>query len=435
MALISVLYNFHFDSMFSDFQRHQLNAIMYTMIDDMQDHHIRAGPLDEEQRDWMVRRANLHGILVQYGSADRTTVWADTMSKFDEAEILQVSELPYIVDGETLGMLRVSLLGTNNELNPVMIEYRETMRERSNILYVLVILCSLVVSLRISKLLSRHLSRLQEQTNLVRMGKRDVMILVKGPEEVRQLAVTLREMVIELKKQEDWRQHLMEDLMHELRAPLTSMLSQIEAVIDGIYKADESRMNEIYEELERLSRLINDMERLSEAESAQFSLQLKRTDMVRLAKSAYENFLPLAKNKHLKFKFQSANVPVHMEVDRDKMVQVLSNIISNAIKYNRQGGSIWLSIEWNKDGTVIRCEDTGIGIGPEDLPYIFNRLYRADKSRSRFNSGVGIGLSIVKALVEAHNGKVSVESTLGKGSVFTVFLQGDVHAKYTTHIR
>lgn len=422
IVLISTLYNLHFEGLFANYQDNQLHGNAYKMMDDMKENLIRAGPLDERQEAWLTRRANLYGVLIQYRSADKQDVWFDTIGKFEPSSISSIYEADYIVDGEIHGFVYLASLEANRELNPIVVQYRETMNHRSKILFGLVILFSLLLSLWIARLLSRNLSYLQEQTNRIRMGKRDLSIPIRGPEEVRQFSITLQEMVKELKKQEDWRQHMMEDLTHELRAPLTSMLSQLEAIIDGIYSVNEIRIKEIYEELERLSRLINDLERLSEAESAVFSLNLKKTDMIRLVKRVYENFLSLAKHQHLAFKMTSTNVPCYLEIDRDRMVQVLANIVSNAIKYNKPGGSIVLSVTWSKDFTTIQCADTGIGISAEDLPYVFNRLYRADKSRSRFNTGVGLGLSIVKALVEAHKGTVHVESELGAGSVFTVVL-------------
>jgi signal transduction histidine kinase len=115
-------------------------------------------------------------------------------------------------------------------------------------------------------------------------------------------------------------------------------------------------------------------------------------------------------------------------------VQVISNLVSNALKYTTIGGKVVLRVDWNPTETIISCEDNGIGIGPEDLPYIFNRLYRVDKSRSHFSGGVGLGLSIVQALIEAHDGKISVESEPGEGSVFT-FRIPNIHKSWDHQVR
>jgi two-component system sensor histidine kinase BaeS len=292
------------------------------------------------------------------------------------------------------------------------------MEERSALLLAVIVIISVIVSIFVSKLLSAHLHRLQETANKIRLGNWQVQATVKGPEEVRRLALTLNELSSELKKQEDWRNHLIEDLTHELRTPLTSMLSQLEAMIDGIYEVDTEWLQQIYEELIRLTRLMNDMEKLSEAEAARFTIHIKRVNMVQLAKNVFRNFQQMAKSKGVKLEFVPPNVPCYAEVDRDKLIQVVSNIVSNAIKYTHGGGKVTIGIDWSTDSTIIYCEDTGIGISPGDLHYVFNRLYRVDKSRSRFSGGVGLGLSIAKALVEAHEGQIEVESELGKGSVF-----------------
>jgi signal transduction histidine kinase len=316
----------------------------------------------------------------------------------------------------------------NNELDPTFVEFQEALNLRSKLLFSLIVVVSIAFSFLIARMLSRHLKNVDELAKQISTGQRDITIPVKGPDEVRRLAATLNEMSRELKKQEDWRHHLMEDLTHELRTPLTSMLSQIEAIVDGVYEADNERMQDIYEELIRLSRLVNDLERLSEAESARFTLNIRRTNMVQLARRVYNNYIPVARSKNIKLMFESTNVPCYAQVDRDKIVQVLSNIVMNAIKYTSEGGRVTIRVDWNVDETIISCEDNGTGISENDLPYIFNRLYRADKSRSRFSGGVGLGLSIAKALVEAHDGTIRAESKLGRGSRFTVTLPNEYNA-------
>lgn len=423
--LLSAVYNVHWESLFESYQKNLLNESAHRYMDDMRFFEIGAGPLDGTEIEMMKRRANLNGILIRYTSEDGRDVWLDTIRDFDMAaskEAVDANVYPYILGGKTVGKLHVANLAARNRLNPTLIEYQEQLKVRSYTMYVSIVIISLLFSLWISRVLSRHLERLGRRTKEIRLGNLDVNIPIEGPEEIRQLAATLAEMVKELKKHEDWRLHLMEDLTHELRTPLTSMLTQLEAIQDGVYKVSKEWLHDIYEELERLARLISDLERLSEAESARFTLRIRRTDMVRLARSVCENFQPLARAAQVTLSFRNPNVPCHCEVDRDKMVQIISNLLTNAIKYNVPGGTVVLHVRWQPEHTEIVCEDSGIGISEEDLPYVFNRLFRADRSRSRFNSGVGLGLSIVKALVEAHNGVVTVTSELGAGSTFTVRL-------------
>lgn len=420
--LLTAVYNIHWETLFESYQKNLLDESAYRFMDDMRFFEIRSGPLSDREISLLKRRANMSGIVLQYTSENGEDVWLDTIRDFDTAYLDEASKYSYIIGGETVGRLHVANLAARNRLNPTLIEYEEQLRIRSYIMYASVIVISVVFSLWIARVLSRHLRKLGERTKEIRLGNLDIHIPVEGPEEIRQLAATLAEMVRELKKHEEWRLHLMEDLTHELRSPLTSMLSQLEAIQDGVYNASEEWLHEIYEELERLARLITELERLSEAESARFTIRIKRTDMVRLARSVCENFQPYARGQQIALTFESPSVPCYCEVDRDKTKQVISNLLTNAIKYNAPGGKVALRIRWHPEHTDIECEDTGIGISEDDLPYVFNRLFRADRSRSRFNTGVGLGLSIVKALVEAHNGVIAVSSELGEGSTFTVRL-------------
>jgi len=422
LLIISVIaygYNFNWQNVFDSYQQDQLKVNAYKFIDDIRNEDLSIGPYDEEQKSWLTRRATLYGILVRYEES-RNNVWFDMFNRVQNENELIIQQYPVVAKGQMRGMLRVAYMKDVNQIDPNVVAYEKMMRTRSAILYGVLILFSVVVSFFVARLLSVHLQRLQETANKIRLGNWDVQAVVTGPEEVRRLALTLNELSRELKKQEDWRHHLMEDLTHELRTPLTSMLSQLEAMIDGIYEVDLEWLQQIYDELIRLTRLMNDMEKLSEAEAARFTINIRRVNMVQLAQNVYRNFQQMARSKGVKLQFMPTNAPCYAEVDRDKMIQVMNNIVSNAIKYTDEGGKVTLGVDWTVDSTIIYCEDTGIGISAADLPYVFNRLYRVDKSRSRFSGGVGLGLSIVKALVEAHEGKIEVSSKLGSGSMFKV---------------
>jgi signal transduction histidine kinase len=425
ITIISMVNNYNWKQMFGDFQNRYIEKNGYLIMDDMRAEGIIKGPLTESQRQWLQRRAALYGVLLRFESKDRKEVWFDTSAKAGFPLTDEAIEVPYTANGELQGFLKIAYILTNNDLEPAYADFRKTMEFRNRLLLIVMFVASIGFSFFMARNLSVHLNNVYRLASEIGRGKRDITIPVKGPEEVRQLATTLNEMTKELKKQEDWRHHLMEDMTHELRTPLTSLLAQIEAIVDKVYEPDPERMQDIYDEMIRLSRLVNDLERLSEAEGARFSLNVRRTNMVHLAKSVYSNFLPVARNKDIKMTFEPAYVPCYAEVDRDKIVQVLTNLVMNAIKYTPEGGHIKIGVNWEIDKTIIYVEDNGIGISENDLPYIFDRLYRADKSRSRFSGGVGLGLSIAKALVEAHNGTITAKSELGKGSRFTVTIPNE----------
>jgi len=427
LTAVSFLYKVNMGDIFAKFHNQNLQTVSHALLDDMRDHAIAHGPLTSEQVDWMIRRATIYGILLQYRetASGNGAIWVDTIARNKQDSLSHVETSPYVRDGKTVGYLTVAYSEYRDALNPIYVQYEALMEGRSRLLLAVIIVVSLIFSFVVARFMSGYMSRLSAMAHQIRLGERNASAPVRGPEEARRLALTLNEMSSELKKQEQWREHLMEDLAHELRTPLMSILTHIEAIIDGIYQPDEERMNSIYEELERLARLLSDLQQLSEAESAQFSLKLKKADMTALARRVYHNFLPIAVEKGIKLAFDSAKVPCHALVDRDKMIQIISNIVSNAIKYTPPGGWVKLEVIWTIDDTLICCTDNGVGIAEHDQPYVFNRLYRTDKSRSRFSGGVGLGLSIAKALAEAQNSRITLESQVGEGSKFTVVVPNE----------
>jgi signal transduction histidine kinase len=208
-----------------------------------------------------------------------------------------------------------------------------------------------------------------------------------------------------IEKQEDIRRRLTADVAHELRTPLAALSTNLEAIAEGALEPTPERIQKCYDEIQRLNKLVSDMEKLATAESDVLKLNKQPIDMLGLARDVFT---------------EVTGVPVMINADRERLLQVLTNLKSNAEKYS--DGIVSVTVQDIGKFAKVTVTDRGQGIAPEDLPHIFERFYRADKSRNRSTGGAGIGLAIVKTIVEAHGGKVKAESEPGKGSTFTVLM-------------
>lgn len=222
-----------------------------------------------------------------------------------------------------------------------------------------------------------------------------------------------------LEEQEELRKRLMSDIAHELRNPVAVIKSHLEAIEDGVWEPTPERIRLTVSEVDRLSLLIREVEKLMSIEGAAHSLSVEETDVSSVVEKASLVFDPLYKNKGIELK-REIEPDVMAQIDGAKMRQVVENLLSNALRYTDAGGSVKVSLTDGEKEVTVSVADTGIGIAAKDLPYIFERFYRTDVSRARTSGGIGIGLAIVKAIVEAHGGAIEVESEPGKGSRFIV---------------
>ncbi|MDP2919245.1 MAG: ATP-binding protein [Dehalococcoidia bacterium] len=261
-------------------------------------------------------------------------------------------------------------------------------------------------------------------------GNLGYRVKIKARDEIGELAQSFNAMADSLDRSEQARRRLIADVAHELRTPLTIIEGTVDGIIDGVFKPEPERLGTIKEQTAHLTRLVSDLRDLSLAESGQLKLELTSTDLADLVRRKVTQFEVKAREKDISMRLDTpADIP-RVTIDPTRIEQVLANLLTNALRHTPAGGSISTALRpatvpergVSKASLVISIADTGEGIAPENLAYIFERFYRVESSRARSEGGAGLGLAIVKQMVEAHHGKVWVESEPGKGATFYVAL-------------
>lgn len=243
------------------------------------------------------------------------------------------------------------------------------------------------------------------------------------PEELASLAVLLNEGFDQIEETLARQRRFTADASHELRTPVSILLTQTQAILAHPRAEAEYRntLEACHRAAERMRRLVESLLILARLESGEEPVRREPADLDALAREATEAIRPLARSNRLSIEFRPAPAPVEVTVDADQIGQVLLNLLGNAVAYNRPDGSITVSTGSSGAESFVRVADTGIGIAAEHLPHVFERFYRVDGSRSDPRGHVGIGLAISLQIVHQHGGRITVESELGKGSVFTVW--------------
>lgn len=267
--------------------------------------------------------------------------------------------------------------------------------------------------------ISRPITKTAEIAKQISSGDYSIRFESKSKtKELDMLISSINDMAYTLDRQEQHRKQITADIAHELRTPLTAIRSHLEAMVEGLWDATPERLNSCVEEVNRLSNLIADLDRLAKLEQENLKLNIDNVDLLEITQTVCKNFEKEAYNKNITISQEGVNC--NIKADKDRIIQVITNLLSNAIKYTQSNGHIKVVVTDDIVNGIVIVEDNGIGISKKDLSYIFERFYRTDQSRNRKTGGAGIGLTIAKSIVEAHRGKIFVESTEGKGSRFTV---------------
>ena len=283
---------------------------------------------------------------------------------------------------------------------------------------------AILIALILAYSLLRPVSQLTKAAEQLTTGDLSQRVDIHGSDEVAKLGQSFNRMADSLEKAQESRRAITADIAHELRTPLAVQRAHLEALQDGIYPPTPDHLQTILEQNLLLTRLVDDLRTLAMADSGQLILEFTPTNIPDLVQRLIERFIPQAQNRGVTITSQAYGSlsKTTCNCDPQRIEQILGNLISNALRYTPEAGTIYVNISQNDNFFQISVHDSGPGIPPEVLPFIFDRFYRADRSRSRCEGGSGLGLAIARQLSEAHGGSLSAANSPDQGAIFTLRL-------------
>ncbi|MCU0481377.1 MAG: HAMP domain-containing histidine kinase [Anaerolineae bacterium] len=279
---------------------------------------------------------------------------------------------------------------------------------------------ALISSALISQTIAQPLQALSVAASDIAQGGVHTPVAISGPTEVKTLATAFNDMTTQVSQAQQSQRDFLANVSHDLKTPLTSIQGYAQAIIDGAAKDPKRAATIIYEESERLNRMVTQLTDLARIEAGRFSFHFAPIDLGQMVTSVAHSLAVMAEKKQIVLDVDAPPMPP-VAADGDRFVQVLNNLISNAIKYTPDGGHVWVKARALDGGVEVSIADNGVGIPEKDLPRIFERFYQVDKARGP-SRGTGLGLAIVKEIIQAHGGRIDVQSVEGRGSRFSVWM-------------
>lgn len=283
-------------------------------------------------------------------------------------------------------------------------------------------LLTLLIGLFLIRRIVTPLADIMAAAQEVTVGDLSARVEVRGPDDFRSLTNSFNRMVATLEKNDQERRHLLADIAHEIRTPLSILRGRLEGILDRIYPASEAQIALVLEETLIIEKLVEDLRLLTLAEARQLHFDRQSIDLGELAQRLVELFEPEADEKQISLITQiEANLPAVL-VDPQRIGQVIGNLVGNALRYIPSGSQITISVERAKEGVALSVSDNGQGIAESDLPHLFERFWRGEKSRARSSGGAGLGLAIAKQLIEAQDGRIEAQNNVSGGLRVTFVL-------------
>lgn len=336
------------------------------------------------------------------------------MSSNSISNTYESTSYPLKNDNKTVGSLTVYY---PKKFTGEDIVFLKSIKRNIYLALVVIVILSILFSILFSNRLTSGFNKLVKAISDLRQHHSQTRVPVKElTVEMKPLGESFNQLAESLTKEEILRKEFTANFAHELRTPLATLRSHIEAFQDGIWEPNTKRLGQCHEELMRLVRLVNELEKLMAAENPQIKLNKSNLETGKILSFIKEQFNPLFRGKGVDLVIKNTEEQHWFSGDRDKIIQIITNIVNNSLKYTPKGKKVFISVEELEDQIIFNIKDEGEGISENDLPFLYERFYRGDKSRDRKTGGVGIGLSIVKALVDAHQGEIKIESQLNIGT-------------------
>ncbi len=378
----------------------------------------------------LAKQENLHLVLYEQDGRVLTCAISSELN-----EKLQNSNLNKSIQ-ETLEEVNIVytdykisdyMLSIGREVDPLLDIVNAEFMSTLNILHILSFVMAIIVAFISAKILSRRFNKpimqIRDNLNHISMNRfKEIKETSTKAVELKQLSQDINDLAKKIEAEDDIRKRLSNDIVHELKTPISVLVTNLEAIIDGIYEPNTERISVLLSQTNRLARLVNNLSDLTLLETEYNKLNFERVNLSEVLESIYQVYLPAATDKFINLQ-KEVEENLFIRGNEDRILQVFINIVSNAIKYTNEKGNIKIRAFSKCENIQCEVEDTGIGISKEDLPFVFNRFYRGDVSRSRETGGSGIGLTISKTIVASHGGTISIQSDEGKGTKIIIELK------------
>lgn len=333
----------------------------------------------------------------------------------------QVAIASIVCDSQEIGSVRLWIYGSDILMNKLDLAFRNNTYESLLWAGVVAVVIATLIGLWFSNTLIKPIRKISHAAKQISEGNLSARTGMTGRNEISQLGEQFDEMAESIENDRQMEMRLTSDVAHELRTPLMAIQATVEAMIDGVYDTDAEHLALVDSEVRRLSRLVDSLLKLSRLERRSQPMNEEVNDIGELVDVVVSSYETLIQDLGLKIESHDSG-SVKAVCDKDLIRQAVANLVSNAARYTPEGGRIDVYVHRDDDWAVIDVKDTGIGLTPEEEKMVFSRFWRADSDRGRSSGGLGIGLSVVKEIVNRHKGHIKVKGEKGVGSTFTIML-------------